>query len=103
MRGHWPTMSLLLERGVSFGGYFVMIGLAWLLSENKRRFPWRVAVVGTLLQFALAMLILNTTPGRLAFEGIGKAFSWVTDLADEGSKFVFGETFKEHFFAFKVL
>src|SRR5436190_16350846 len=80
-----------------------MIGLAWLLSENKRRFPWRVVAVGTLLQFALAMVILNTTPGRLFFSGIGVAFNWVTDLADEGSRFVFGDVFKEHFFAFKVL
>jgi CNT family concentrative nucleoside transporter len=92
-----------LERAISFAGYFVMIGLAWILSENKRRFPWRVVLVGTLLQFALAMLILNTTPGRIFFTGIGAAFNWVTDLADEGSKFVFGEDFKEHFFAFKVL
>src|SRR4029079_4491811 len=30
-------------------------------------------------------------------------FNWVTDLADEGSKFVFGDDFKDHFFAFKVL
>jgi CNT family concentrative nucleoside transporter len=92
-----------LERTISFAGYFVMIGLAWLLSENKRRFPWRVVLVGTLLQFVLATLILNTMPGRLFFTGIGAAFTWVTDLADEGSKFVFGEGFKEHFFAFKVL
>src|SRR6478609_9703697 len=80
-----------------------MIGLAWLLSENKRRFPWRVVLVGTLLQFVLAILILKTPPGRIVFIGISEAFSWVTDLADKGSIFVFGEGFKEHFFAFKVL
>ncbi|HEY2413217.1 MAG TPA: nucleoside transporter C-terminal domain-containing protein [Pirellulaceae bacterium] len=92
-----------MERAISFAGYFVMIGLAWLLSENKRRFPSRVVIVGTLLQFALALIILKTTPGELFFSGIGAAFNWVTDLADEGSKFVFGDGFKEHFFAFKVL
>src|SRR5436190_8285321 len=96
-------MSLDLERCVSFGGYFAMIGLAWLLSENKRRFPWRVVLVGTLLQFVLAILILKTTPGQAVFVGIGAAFNWVTDLSDKGSIFVFGEGFKEHFFAFKVL
>jgi len=92
-----------LERLISFAGYFFMIGLAWLLSENKRLFPWRVVIVGTLLQFALALLVLKTTPGELVFQGISAAFTWVTDLADEGSKFVFGDSFKEHFFAFKVL
>lgn len=92
-----------MERLISFAGYFAMIGLAWLLSENKRQFPWRVVLVGTLLQFVLAILILKTTPGQAAFVGIGAAFNWVTDLADKGSIFVFGESFKEHFFAFKVL
>ncbi len=92
-----------MERFVSFGGYFALIGLAWLLSENKRRFPWRVVLIGTALQFVLAVLILNTTPGRLVFVGIGAAFDWVTELSDQGSIFVFGEGFKEHFFAFKVL
>jgi CNT family concentrative nucleoside transporter len=96
-------MSLLPERFVSFGGYFAMIGLAWLLSDNKRRFPWRVVIVGTLLQFALAVVILNTTPGAVVFAAIGEAFKWVSDLADEGSKFVFGERFLEHPFAFRVL
>src|SRR5438552_5261211 len=84
------------HRFISFAGYFVMIGLAWLLSENKRRFPWRVTIVGTILQFTLAVLVLNTTPGRLFFKGIGTAFDWVTELSDQGSIFVFGEGFKEH-------
>lgn len=92
-----------MERLVSFAGYFLLIGLAWLLSEQKRRFPWRVVIVGTLLQFALAILILNTRPGAAVFATIGAAFTWVSDLSDEGSKFVFGERFLEHPFAFKVL
>jgi CNT family concentrative nucleoside transporter len=51
-----------VERWISFAGYFVMIALAWALSENKRRFPWRVVIVGTLLQFVLAVIILDTKP-----------------------------------------
>jgi CNT family concentrative nucleoside transporter len=88
---------------MSFGGYFVMIGLAWLLSENKRRFPWRVVLVGTVLQFVLALFVLRTDFGEYIFRKIGAAFDWVTELSDQGSAFVFGEAFKEHFFAFKVL
>jgi concentrative nucleoside transporter, CNT family len=93
----------MTPRLTSFAGYFVMIGLAWLLSENKRRFPWRVVFVGTLLQFTLALLILRTSPGEAVFEGIGAAFHWVTELSDKGSEFLFGKDFQEHFFAFKVL
>ena len=96
-------MSVPWERGISLAGYFVMIALAWLLSEKKRLFPLRVVVVGTLLQFALAVVILDTYPGKVVFTAIGEAFRWVSDLTDVGSKFVFGERFLEHAFAFKVL
>ena len=92
-----------MERFISLAGYFLFIALAWALSENKRHFPWRAVIVGTLLQFVLAVVILNTAPGRAVFEAIGAAFTWVSDLTDEGAKFVFGDNFKEHFFAFKVL
>ena len=95
-----------MERFISFAGYFVMILLAWGLSENRRRFPWRVVVVGTLMQLILAVLILNTTPGYVIFEGIGSAFRWVSDLTDVGSRFVFGDALLEEPFipfAFKVL
>ena len=92
-----------MERCVSFAGYFVMIGLAWLLSQDKRRFPWRAVLVGTLLQLVLAVVILRTTPGAIVFTAIGEAFRWVSDLTEVGSRFVFGERFLEHPFAFKVL
>jgi len=92
-----------VERLISLAGYFTLIGLAWLLSEHKRRFPWRVVIIGTLLQFVLALSILHTSPGRTAFAAIGDAFTWVSDLSDVGSRFVFGERFLEHPFAFKVL
>src|SRR5437764_12419953 len=91
------------QRWISFGGYFCMIGLAWLLSGDKRRFPWRTVIVGTLLQFVLAVVILDTKPGLVLFDAIGTAFKWVSDLTDVGSRFVFGEQFYEQQFAFKVL
>ena len=76
-----------MERPLSFAGYFVMIGLAWLLSENKRRFPWRVVIVGSLLQFVLALLILKTQPGAIIFSAIGDAFTWVfTDIRGYGQR-----------------
>jgi concentrative nucleoside transporter, CNT family len=43
-----------MERFISFVGLFVMIGLAWLMSSNKRKFPWRVVIGGLILQFIFA-------------------------------------------------
>lgn len=43
-----------MERVISFVGLFVMIGLAWLMSSNRRKFPWRVVIGGLILQFLFA-------------------------------------------------
>src|SRR5262245_45193102 len=92
-----------MPRLVSFFGLFVMIFLAWLMSSDRRRFPWRVVVGGMLLQFVLAVLTLKTPPGQAFFRGIGDFFELMLGFTDQGAKFVFGNSFKEHFFAFKVL
>ncbi|MEX0642131.1 MAG: NupC/NupG family nucleoside CNT transporter [Pirellulales bacterium] len=93
----------MLLRLVSLVGLFAMIGLAWLMSERKRQVSVRVVVGGLLLQFAFAVLVLKTAPGRATFVEIGHIFSALLSYVDAGSEFVFGERFREFYFAFKVL
>ncbi len=92
-----------MERFISFCGLFVMIGLAWLMSSHKRKFPWRVVLGGLALQLAFAWLILKTDGGRKVFAGVDNVFNKLIDCVDAGSRFVFGEAFQEHYFAFRVL
>jgi CNT family concentrative nucleoside transporter len=88
---------------VAVFGYFVMIGLAWLMSAHRWRFPWRVVIAGSLLQLSFAALILKTGPGHAFFDSAGAFFTQLLEFVEAGSKFVFGDGFREHFFAFKVL
>lgn len=92
-----------MYRLVSLLGIVTFIGLAWLMSSDRRRFPWRVVVGGLLLQFIFAALILLTGPGQAFFHSIDHLFNVLIDCVDTGSRFVFGETFSEHYFAFRVL
>ena len=92
-----------MERLISFVGLVVMILLAWLMSSHKRKFPWRMVLAGVGLQFILAWLTIKTRAGQLFFAAIGAFFTKLLEFTDEGGRFVFGESFKEHFFAFKVL
>jgi len=92
-----------MHQSIATLGYFVMIFLAWLMSSHKRYFPWRVVLGGTLLQFVFAWLTIRTTLGRLFFEKAGAFFNTLMDFVDEGSVTVFGESFRDHYFAFKVL
>ena len=84
-------------------GYFVMIFLAWLMSSHKQRFPWRVVLGGTILQVTFAWLTIKTEPGRIFFEKAGLCFNTLMDFVDVGNEKVFGEDFRDHYFAFKVL
>jgi concentrative nucleoside transporter, CNT family len=38
-------------------GLFGLVAIAWALSEDRRRVPWRVVGAGILLQISLALLI----------------------------------------------
>lgn len=92
-----------MHRFVSLFGIVVFIGIAWLLSSGKRRFPWRVVIGGLMLQFGFAALILLTSPGRAFFDGVDGVFNKLMDCVDAGSIFVFGPNFQENYFAFRVL
>ncbi len=90
-------------RFISAFGLLVMMTLAWLMSSHKKRVSPRVVIGGLGLQFLFAVMILKTEPGRYTFAQIDWMFVRLLDFVDEGAVFVFGDGFREHFFAFKVL
>ncbi len=92
-----------MERMVSLLGLATMIGLAWLMSSHKRRFPWRIVIGGLGLQLVFALLILRTDTGRRFFDMIDRVFVSLLASVDDAALFVFGDSFRDHFFAFKVL
>jgi CNT family concentrative nucleoside transporter len=92
-----------MERLLSVFGLVAILAIAWALSTNRRRINWRLVVLGTGLQLVFALVILRTAAGRRVFDVVGDAVTGFLDLADRGSIFIFGENFRDHFLAFKVL
>jgi CNT family concentrative nucleoside transporter len=92
-----------MERIVPFVGMLVMLLIAWSLSNNRRVVPWRLVLTGTALQVLFALFILRTWIGQEIFRRATEAVNVFLDFSDAGSRFIFGENFAEHFFAFKVL
>ncbi|MEZ6116661.1 MAG: Na+ dependent nucleoside transporter N-terminal domain-containing protein [Pirellulaceae bacterium] len=78
-----------MDRVISLFGLLVMIGIAWLTSSHRRKVRLRIVLGGLLLQFAFAILVLKTRPGRLAFEFIGSLFEATIACVDAGSSFMF--------------
>jgi nucleoside transporter len=79
-----------MQNLISFFGIFAFIGCAWLLSENRRAFPWRVVGWGLALQFMFAALVLWWEPGSRFFLQLNDVFNALLSFSREGTMFVFG-------------
>jgi CNT family concentrative nucleoside transporter len=71
-------------------GFFAFVAIAWLLSEERRAFPWRTVVAGTLLQLALAALLLKAPVFKAFFFELNDALLALETATQEGTRFVFG-------------
>jgi CNT family concentrative nucleoside transporter len=71
-------------------GICAIVAAAWLLSEDRRAFPWRTVAAGLALQAALALLLLKVPPARSALLGLNAAVEALTEATRAGTAFVFG-------------
>ena len=71
-------------------GIVGLIAIAWAISENRRVFPWRTAVVGLAVQFGLALLLLKVPNSQVVFVWIGNGVSALVRATESGTSFVFG-------------
>ncbi|MEH2137729.1 NupC/NupG family nucleoside CNT transporter [Nostoc sp.] len=92
-----------MERAISALGILVFIGISYAFSVNRQAVRWRIVGWGLGLEFALALVILKTPWGLNVFKFLGDFVGKFLAFSDVGAKFVFGENFKDHFFAFQVL
>ena len=88
-------------------GLAVLIGIAWLFSNNKRAVDWRLVATGISLQIAFAALVLLVPGGKDVFDALGNGFVKILGFVGAGSNFIFGglmnvETYG-FIFAFQVL
>ena len=67
-----------------------LLAIAWLISENRRAVPWRPVLVGLIITFALAALLLKVPQVKIAFEWINDAVGAVAAATRAGTSFVFG-------------
>ena len=71
-------------------GLPVLLTLGWLLSTNRQAVRWRPVVVGVILQWVLALLVLKTGPGQAFFDGAQGFFLALIEFAKEAGRDVFG-------------
>jgi len=71
-------------------GLAVLIGIAWLFSNNRRAVDWRLVMTGLSLQIGFAALVLLVPGGKDVFDQLGNGFVKVLSFVAAGSNFIFG-------------
>ncbi len=74
----------------SLFGLVVIIAVCWAMSENRKVFPWRLAVGAVLVQAALILATFAIPGSQVVLDGINNAVKGLELATEEGTKFVFG-------------
>jgi CNT family concentrative nucleoside transporter len=75
---------------MGLAGILVILGIAFLLSSNKRAIRPRVVGAAFALQAGIAALVLYTPWGRRGIEGMANGVSNLLGYANKGTEFLFG-------------
>jgi CNT family concentrative nucleoside transporter len=90
-RGRHRMMQALGHIGFGLFGLAMLVGIAFMFSNNKRAVDWRLVGTGVLLQIVFATLVLKLPLGRDVFDAIATGFVKLLDFVNVGSRFIFGD------------
>ena len=78
------------DNGRAILGLFVITGIGWLLSENKRRFPWKIVVGAVVMMYAFTLLLFGIPIIRAGLDSVNNGINVLIAATREGTAFVFG-------------
>jgi len=78
------------ENAQSLLGIAFTLAVCWAVSENRRRFPWKLAIIAVVVQAILVLALFGLPAVRLALIGIGRAVDGLGASTQAGVAFVFG-------------
>ncbi len=87
--GFREVETTALDRGVSLLGIGVFIGLAWLLSANRKAVMWRPVAWGVGLQLLFAAVVLAPALQEVFFVVVDTGVKKLLSFAEAGADFVF--------------
>lgn len=71
-------------------GIFVVLGLVFLISNNKKNIPWKLVLKAMGVQFFIAVFLVKVPFGRKIVSAASDAVSAVINCGQAGLDFVFG-------------
>ncbi|MDB5450028.1 MAG: sodium dependent nucleoside transporter [Phenylobacterium sp.] len=79
-----------LENAQSLVGVALTIALCWAMSEERRRFPWKLAIGAVIVQGLLVMALFGLPALRAGLATVGQAVDGLSNSTQAGVGFVFG-------------
>jgi CNT family concentrative nucleoside transporter len=80
-----------MHRFVGVLGIVFVLGLAYVMSNNRRAIRYQTVAWGLGLQIVLAFFVMRWSFGQYIFSKLGKSAEWLLDFSYYGSSFIFGE------------
>jgi CNT family concentrative nucleoside transporter len=71
-------------------GILLILGIAFLFSNNKKRINYRLVGSGLVLQFVIGILVLKIPAVTHFFQMVGKAMGKIEQFSRQGAAFVYG-------------
>ena len=71
-------------------GVFALLGIAWIISEDRRAVAWTQAAVALIVTFVTAVVLLKAPAVARAFGAINNAVDAISAASKAGTSFVFG-------------
>lgn len=78
------------ENAQSLVGIALVLAVCWAVSENRKRFPWKLAIGAIVVQAILVLMLFALPPVRAGLEGVGVAVDGLAKSTQTGVAFVFG-------------
>ncbi|MGO4180978.1 NupC/NupG family nucleoside CNT transporter [Paenibacillus sp. TAF43_2] len=75
---------------ISVAGLILVLILAWLASNDKKKIKYVPIIVMIAVQIVLGILLLKTSIGELLIKGFANSFDKLLGYANEGINFIFG-------------
>jgi len=75
-------------------GLAILVGIAYLLSGNKKAVSWRLVGVGVVLQVIIALLISKVPIVQQGFDMLSRGFVTFLNFALDGAEFLYGDLSK---------
>lgn len=79
-----------MQRFTGLIGIALILGIAFLISNNRKAINYRLVLTGLSIQLGLALFILKVPFGQQLFSKLGNGVTKILSFSDSGANFVFG-------------